>query len=317
MSTEFYHIDHGFGQDRTLPAEGKTKIVIIITLIAMLGEVFAGLIFGSMALLADGIHMASHVFAMTISFLAYRYIRKNAHNPKFSFGTGKINALAGYTGAIILVLFALAMAYESVHRMLEPQSISFNAAILVACLGLGINLLCALVMGHKHEHSHKNHNHSHCHDHAHTHDSNFKAIYLHIITDALTSLLAIAALLAGKFFNATWLDPCMGILGAILIIWWAQNLLRESGSTLLDHQVSAIGDQIKSALAHFQNLEILDLHTWAIGHQIYAGELILAVDEHTNALSVKQCLHEIKQLVHLTVEIHCKHCEENSLEISK
>ncbi|MGI5829038.1 MAG: CDF family Co(II)/Ni(II) efflux transporter DmeF [Bradymonadia bacterium] len=317
MHKKSFNIDHGFGQDRMLPAEGKTKIVIVITMIAMLGEIVAGIAFGSMALLADGIHMAAHALAMSISFLAYRYIRKHAFNPKFSFGTGKINALAGYTGALLLVVFALAMAYESVDRLIHPQDISFNAAILVACLGLAINLVCAFIMGHDHGHKHAHkHDHEHEHAHKHEHDSNFKAIYLHIITDALTSLLAIAALVAGKYFSAAFLDPAMGILGAALILWWARSLIQECTATLLDHQSQAVSDKIRSALAPYEH-EICDLHTWSIGHQIYAGELTILVDEHTNPDSIKTSLADIEELVHLTVEIHCKHCKEEVHASSK
>ncbi|HON25234.1 MAG TPA: CDF family Co(II)/Ni(II) efflux transporter DmeF [Myxococcota bacterium] len=300
MSKEIVRIDHTFGLDKRSPAEGKTKVVIIISFITMVGEIVGGILFGSMALLADGIHMATHVLTMSISYFAYRYIRKQAKNPTFSFGTGKVNALAGYTGAIMLLVFAFAMAWESVERLIQPQEISYNAAIAVAFLGLIVNIASALILGH-HDHDHG--------DYSHKDDSNFKAIYLHIITDALTSILAILSLFIAKYIGVVWVDPLMGIVGAILIIVWSRGLFTETTSVLLDHQDGEVEGKIRQVLATF-DLEIRDLHSWKIGPGIFAGELALKTGSHVHVDEIRQSLDQIKELVHLVIEIDCEHCKE-------
>ena len=217
--------DHTFGQDRRKPGETRTLVVVLLTAGTMIIEIVAGIAYGSMALLADGLHMASHASALAIALFAYVYARRHAHDDRFCFGTGKVNSLAGYTGAVLLAVIAVAMAWESIHRMFEPVPIAFNQALIVAFLGLLVNGLSVVILdvghadgGHdSHEHGdHHAHEH-HEHRHAGGHDHNLRSAYLHVLADALTSMLAIAALLAGKYFGLGWLDPVMGVIGGS---WW-------------------------------------------------------------------------------------------------
>mgnify|MGYP005851822403 CR=1 FL=1 len=218
--------DHIFGQDQRRAGESRTLIVIALTAVTMVVEIVAGWLFGSMALLADGLHMGSHAVALTISAAAYIYARKRAGDPRFSFGTGKVNALGGFTGAILLAGFALLMAGESIHRFIEPVPIRFNSAILVAVVGLVVNGLSVFILGDR-GHGH-NHHQDDGHHHDHHHDHNLRSAYLHVLADALTSVLAIAALLAGKYLGWNWMDPAMGIVGAILVARWSLGLIRQT-----------------------------------------------------------------------------------------
>ena len=212
--------DHIFGQDQMKSGEQRTLIVIAITATMMVFEIGAGLAFGSMALLADGLHMGSHTVALGITAFAYFYARKHAHDRRFSYGTGKVNALAGFSSAILLAVFALAMVWESVNRFFNPVEIIFNQAIAVAVIGLVVNALSVLILGHNdHEKDHHLSQHSHSHS-----DHNLRAAYLHVLADALTSLLAIFALSAGKFFGLIWMDPLMGVVGAVLVSRWSWSL---------------------------------------------------------------------------------------------
>jgi len=235
---------HVFGQSQIRSGESRTLLVIILTGIMMVCEIVTGIIFGSMALTADGIHMGSHMVGLGVTFFAYVYARKHAHDQLYSFGTGKVNALAGYSSAMILIFIAMFMAYESFIRIINPINILYNQAILVAIIGLIVNGASMLILGeknHSHAHGDQDHdkhdqdnleltdrehdNHTHTdHDHAHiktSEDHNLKAAYLHVLTDAMTSVLAIIALFTAKFFNLVWMDPLMGIVGAILIIRWS------------------------------------------------------------------------------------------------
>jgi len=217
--------DHSFGQDVRRPGESRTLIVIGITAAMMVVEIAAGIAFGSMALLADGLHMGSHAAALTVTAVAYVYARRHAGDPRYSFGTGKVNALGGFSSAVLLAMFALLMVWESVHRFLNPVEIHFDRAILVAVIGLVVNGASALVLGTGHGHGHGDHHaddHDHArdhgpHGHSHGHDHNLRAAYFHVLADALTSVLAIVALLAGKHLGLTWMDPAMGIVGAGLV----------------------------------------------------------------------------------------------------
>lgn len=233
QSPPWFHT-HDFGQGQKRSREIHTLIVILITATMMTVEIVTGVIFGSIALLADGLHMASHAAALTISAFAYVYARRQAHNSAFSFGTGKVNALGGFTGAVLLAVFALIMAWESIDRLLNPVDIAFNQAILVAILGLVINSISVFILGeqHDHENDHKdNENHNHP-------DHNLRAAYLHVLADALTSVLAIFALFAGKYLGLNWMDPLMGIVGAILVSRWSLGLIRNTSQVLLDRQGS-------------------------------------------------------------------------------
>ena len=303
MSTEgnsrIWNHEHSFGQDKKRSSETRTIIVILITASMMCIEIVAGLAYGSMALLADGLHMASHTAALSISAYAYYFARKRAHDRSFSFGTGKVNSLGGYTGAILLLIFALMMVYESIHRLLKPEDILYNQAILVAVIGLIVNGASMLILGHD-EHHH------HGHDH-HGHDHNLRAAYLHVLADTLTSFLAIIALLAAKFYAWNWMDPIMGIIGAILITKWSIGLLKQSGNVLLDrqapdHLVKSVEKVIKSMPS---KPEIVDLHIWLIGPNIFSAAItVLANEEKCIGCLIKSEIKNISAIVHTTIEVH-------------
>ncbi|MFH2052543.1 MAG: CDF family Co(II)/Ni(II) efflux transporter DmeF [bacterium] len=297
--------DHVFGQDQPRAGERRTVIVIAITAVTMVVEIAAGLAFGSMALLADGLHMASHTAALGLAAFAYVYARKRARDPRFSFGTGKVNALSGFAGAVVLAGFALVMLVESVGRFLAPVPIVFDQAILVAVAGLVVNAVSMVVLGgHHHDHDHEDHHdHDHGPDHHHE-DHNLRSAYLHVLADALTSVLAIFALLAGKYFGAVWLDPAMGVLGAGLVIRWAWGLLRQSGKVLLDGQAPApVLMAVTEALERDGTTRILDLHVWSIGPGYYAAEVALETADPEDPDHYRKLLPPDLGLVHVTVEV--------------
>ncbi len=299
-----YQHEHAFGQDRRRAGERRTQLVILLTATMMVVEIAGGLLFHSMALLADGLHMASHAVALLITAIAYRYARKRAHDRSFSFGTGKVNALGGYTGAVLLAVFAAFMAWESFHRFFEPLTIAFNQAILVAVVGLAVNIVSALILG-VHDHAHED-DHTH---HDHHEDHNLKAAYFHVLADAVTSLAAIFALLAGKYFGLNWMDPAMGIVGSILVARWSVGLLRQSGGVLLDRQVSE-GKQeaIRKALEEGTTDKVSDLHVWSIGPGIYAAEIAIVTDTPRTPDAYKARLPADLHIVHATVEVWpCEH----------
>jgi cation diffusion facilitator family transporter len=314
---------HIFGQDKIRSGERRTLIVIIITSIMMTAEIVSGQLFGSMALFADGIHMGSHMIGLGISFLAYIYARKHAHDQLFSFGTGKVNALAGFSSAIFLVFIALFMAYESVNRFIHPVSIEYNQAILVAFIGLIVNGASMLILGdnaHAHlAHDHHDHSHAHAdnpdhhsqtHTHAHTKgtDQNLKAAYLHVFTDALTSILAIIALFGAKFFQFNWMDPFMGVLGAFLVINWSVGLIRATSRVLLDHQIHPQTQQkIIRALEGYKDTRVSDLHIWSIGPGIYSSEVSIVTKAPDSPDIYKALIPEDAGVVHTTIEIHLCH----------
>ncbi len=296
--------DHVFGQDQPRPGERRTVIVTVITAVTMAVEIIAGLAYGSMALLADGLHMGSHAAALGLALFAYIYARRRAKDEDFSFGTGKVNSLAGFSGAIVLAGFALVMLVESIGRFLNPVDIVFNQAIYVAVAGLAVNGVSMLILGGHHE----NHEHHHHGDHTHddqTHeDHNLRSAYLHVLADALTSVLAIFALLAGKYLGAVWLDPVMGVLGAVLVIRWARGLLLQSGRVLLDRQAPApIRQKVAQALEEGGRNKIDDLHVWAIGPGYYAVEVAIEADDPQAPDYYRGLLPEGLGLEHVTVEV--------------
>ncbi|MEQ8768725.1 MAG: CDF family Co(II)/Ni(II) efflux transporter DmeF [Planctomycetota bacterium] len=301
--------DHTFGQDQRRPGETRTWLVIGLTTIMMVVEIGAGWLYGSMALLADGLHMASHAAALGIAAFAYAYARRKAKDPRFSFGVGKVNALAGFTGAILLALFALLMAKESVERLLEPVAIEFDQAIGVAVVGLIVNGVSMLLLGHHHDHGEGDAAgepvHANEHDHPHHHDHNLRSAYLHVLADALTSLLAIIALFAGKLFGWVWLDPMMGVVGAILVARWSIGLIRTTSAVLLDHQLdtktrAAIRESIESEPGD----EIVDLHLWSIGPGLKALILAIRSESPSSPDEYRQRLPHIHGLEHVTIEVH-------------
>jgi cation diffusion facilitator family transporter len=293
--------DHVFQQDTRRPGESRTIVVIALTAITMVFEIVTGWLFGSMALLADGLHMGSHAVALTIGAVAYIYARRRAHDPRFSFGTGKVNALGGFTGAILLVGFALLMAGESIHRFIEPAPIAFNQAILVAVVGLAVNGLSVFVLGgHGHGHDHGRHDHDRTHDHD---DHNLRSAYLHVLADALTSVLAIVALLAGKYLDWNWMDPAMGIVGAVLVARWSWNLIRRTGDVLLDRQQETLAHTIREAMEADDRSSVTDLHVWSIGPGLYAAEIAMETPDPLTPNDYRARLPDGGNVVHATIEV--------------
>ena len=322
---ERWRHSHSFGQDRKRPGELRTFVVIALTATMMVVEISTGIIYGSMALLADGLHMASHAAALAINAFAYVYARRHAHNERFNFGTGKVNTLGGYTGAILLAVFAAMMAFESVLRLLEPVDIAFNQAILVAVVGLVVNGASVFILGdnHSHDHGHDHmpaheshadirayqHDHDHVHaeqqhDHQH-HDHNLKSAYLHVLADALTSLLAIFALLIAKYTGAIWMDPLMGIVGALLVARWSIGLLRTTSAVLLDEQSSQhLHDKIRDTLERDGEEKIVDLHVWLVGPGVHAAMLTIVARSPQTPDHYKHKLARSLVLHHVTIEVH-------------
>jgi cation diffusion facilitator family transporter len=294
--------NHAFGQDQKKRGEIRTIIVIAITATMMVIEITTGVIFGSMALLADGLHMASHAAALTINAFAYVYARRHAHNHAYSFGTGKVNALGGFSGAVLLAIFAIIMAWESIDRLLNPVAIAFNQAILVAVLGLIINGVSVFILGVQHTHTHEHQIKANTDVHQ---DHNLKAAYLHVLADALTSILAVFALVAGKYFGLNWMDPFMGIIGAILISRWSWGLIQSTSDILLDKQASeTLQNQIKESIEGKGDALITDLHLWSIGPNIYSLVLsILTESPHTPSYYKKQ-LPSGQKLAHVSIEVN-------------
>ncbi|MDJ0522696.1 MAG: CDF family Co(II)/Ni(II) efflux transporter DmeF [Planctomycetota bacterium] len=295
---------HTFGQELRREGERRTHIVIVITALTMVGEIIAGLAFGSMALLADGLHMGSHAVALGIAAFAYAYARRKARDPRFAFGTGKVNALGGFAGAILLAVFAVFMAVESVGRLLEPVPILFDQAIFVAVIGLIVNIACAFVLGFGHGHGH-----SHAHGHGHHHDHNLRSAYLHVLADAVTSLAAIVALVTGKYMGWTWMDPTMGILGSLLVARWSVGLVRQTSNVLLDHQApQGVRDSIRAALEQDGDDHVSDLHVWSVGPGIWAVEGTVLTEDPQHPDVYKGRIPPDLGVVHATLEVvPCRH----------
>ncbi len=300
--------DHVFGQDQVKAGEKRTLIVVALTAIMMVVEIAAGLIYGSMALLADGLHMASHATALGIAFFAYVISRRLASDKRLTFGTGKINSLAGFASAVMLMGFVLIMAIESTSRLFNPIPIAFDQALIVAVVGLIVNGVSAWILvgspqKHDHEHS-EHHQHGETHDDLHQ-DHNLRGAYLHVIADALTSVLAIVALLAGKFMGANWLDPAMGIVGAVLVAKWSYSLIRETSSVLLDKQADDHRlTRIRDSIERHSTDRITDLHVWSIGIGIYAAEIAIISKNPKTPLEYKSLIPTDLAIAHIVVEVH-------------
>ncbi len=319
---------HAFGQHIKRPGESRTLIVIAITGVMMIVEVAAGLLYGSMALLADGLHMASHAAALSINAFAYVYARRHAHDETFSFGTGKVNTLGGFTGAVLLAGFALVMAWESVHRLVSPVDIAFNQAIFVAVLGLIVNGASVLILGvhhhpehdeellekhaaHTHHHEHDGEPESHAHGHHHHHhDHNLVSAYLHVLADALTSLLAIFALLGAKYLGFVWADPVMGIVGAVLVARWSLGLLRSTSNILLDREAADdTRNIIRSSIEGDADNRVADLHVWAVGPNLYSVIVSVVTHDPRPPDHYKRLIPQGLGVMHLVVEVHT--CDEH------
>lgn len=317
----FQH-DHLFGVDQPREGERKTAIVVGLTAIMMVSEIWAGIVFGSMALLADGLHMASHAVALLVTLAAYLLARRWASDPRFSFGTGKLNPLGGFASAVLLAGFAAIMAIESAQRLFDPVAIHFNSALLVAVIGLVVNGISALLLSHDHHYDHAHHSGDHTlaglgdHEHGHTHgshihahdsqphDHNLRAAYLHVMADALTSILAIAALLAGKYYGAHWLDPVMGLVGSVLVARWSWGLLKQTGLLLLDGQADQdILSRTQMSLEEIPGVRVTDLHIWEIAPGSRAAAISIVA---SGAVTVDQCRRALPSAVgiaHATIEI--------------
>jgi cation diffusion facilitator family transporter len=304
LHTADLHRHHHLFLDEDLGRrERRTRMVVALTASMMVAEIVAGIAFGSMALLADGWHMASHVAALGLASFAYAYARRHAHDRRYTFGTGKVGALAGYTSAIVLGLIALAMGWESVQRILAPVAVDFGAAMLVAALGLGVNLLSAVLLGGGHDHHHDD-DHDHGHGHTHRHDHNFRAAYLHVLADALTSILALIALAGGYLGGWTWLDPFMGLVGAAVILWWSYGLIRGSARVLLDEEASAAAtDAIRHRIERDADNRIVDLHLWRVGPRHLAAIVSVMTHVPRPPDHYKNLLRGIDDLAHVTVEV--------------
>ena len=273
--------------------ERRTRFVIALTVVVMVIEIGAGLAYGSMALLADGWHMASHASALSITALAYYFTRRFAADPKFSFGTGKIGDLAGFSSALLLAFIALLMGFESITRLISPVSISFNEAILVAVIGLIVNLLSAFIL--KEDHHQKEH---------HQDDHNLKAAYLHVLADALTSILAIFSLLTGKYFNWVWMDPMMGLVGALIISKWSYGLLKNTGKILLDMNLnSKLVADIRHTIESSGEDQVNDIHVWRTAPGYYCAILSLTSRNAFAPDHYKSILRRYPDLKHVTVEV--------------
>ena len=303
--SRFRH-SHDFVLDSSV-AERRTRIVIAITAVMMVLEIAVGIASNSMALLADGWHMGTHVTAFLITALAYYFSRRHAANPLHSFGTAKIGVLGGFASAVVLAVIALLMAGESVHRFFTPLSIHFNEAIGIAVLGLIVNLTCARVLTHEHDHGHA---HSPA-GHDHHHDLNLRAAYLHVLADAFTSLTAISALVAGKFFAWTWLDPAVGILGSGVVMSWAYSLIRDTSGILLDRTpaTSDLPDEIRQAVESDGDSIVTDLHVWQVGVGKFAAIVSIVAHEPKTSDQYRELLREHEELVHVTIET--QHCRED------
>jgi len=284
-------------------AERRTRIVIGVTAAMMVVEIAVGLMSNSMALLADGWHMSTHVLAFLITAVAYYFARTQAGNARFSFGTGKIGVLGGFTSAVVLSIVALLMAGESVHRLFVPLEIHFNEAIGIACIGLIVNLGCAALLADRpHEHGGKS---------SHDHDLNLRAAYLHVLADAFTSVLAIAALTGGKFLGWAWLDPVVGIVGSGVVFSWAYTLLRDTSGILLDRMPASsdLPDEIRRAMESDGDSLVTDLHVWQVGIGKYAAMISVVAHQPKSCESYRALLRGHHELVHITIET--QHCRED------
>ena len=308
--SQLYAHGHDFLGASQARHERRTHLVIALTAVMMVIEVAGGIIFGSMALLADGWHMASHAAALSITALGYLVARRHAADPRFCFGTGKVGDLAGFASALLLGFIAVFMAYESVLRLVDPVNIAFNQAIGVAVVGLLVNLASALMLKEDHDHG-QGHDQGHDHDHAtgeHQHDAhdidhNLKSAYMHVVADALTSVMAIVALSAGKFWGWVWLDPVMGIVGAAVISRWAWSLLRDTGRVLLDMSLSPeLERRIRQSLEQGGD-QVSDLHLWRLGPGHLGAIVSIVSDRPQPNGAYRAKLAGFGQISHLTVEV--------------
>lgn len=307
--TLFRH-DHAYDPGNR-GAETRTWIVVGIAAVVMVAEIVAGIVTGSMALLADGWHMATHVIALSIAGGAYLLARFWSTDERFAFGTWKIEVLGAFSSALLLGVVAIAMIVESVRHLVAPEAIAFAPALAVACLGLVVNLASAAVLGMGHDHGHDHdhdHEHDHDHDHGH-HDINLRSAYVHVLADAFTSVLAIVALGAGLWFGIAWLDPVMGFIGAGVVGWWSKGLIAQSARVLLDREMDApLVARIRGAIEIDGDAEIADLHVWRVGRASHAAVLTVVAHRPLDPGAYRERLAGIPTLMHVSVEVNrCPH----------
>ena len=295
---------HHFDEGNPL-AQKRILIATILTAVMMLLEVIGGWVFQSMALLADGWHMSSHMLALGLAYFAYRAARHYAHDQRFSFGTWKIEILAGYSSAILLMVVAGFMAFHSVERLFSPVQIHYNEAIPIAILGLVVNLICAWLL-HDGDHHHHHHHHDHASiEHEHHHDLNQKAAFMHVVADAVTSIFAIIALIFGKYLGWDFLDAVLGVVGSLLVAKWALGLMQETGKTLLDVEMDHhVVDEIRMVVAALPQTTLTDLHVWKVGKGKFSCILALETSADLNADQVREQLSVHAEIVHISVEIN-------------
>ena len=299
--------DHNFLGSTHDENARRTLWVVALTTVMMVGEIVAGMVFGSMALLADGFHMATHAGALAVAAGAYAFARRYATDPRFSFGTGKVGDLAGFASALVLGIVAIGIAVESLMRLLQPQAVDFGPAAMVAVIGLIVNLVSAMLLSGGHHHGHR-HGHDHDHHHGHDHhghgvahkDNNLRAAYVHVLADALTSVLAIVALLAGLFVGWAWVDPAMGLVGALVIARWSWSLMRETAAVLLDTTDAHLSQEVRDCIEGQGDAQIVDLHVWRVGPEAHAA--IVSVTGPITADIVRARLSPVHELAHITVE---------------
>lgn len=311
--------DHDWTPDRSASAR-RTHAVIAITLVMMVAEIGAGAWWQSMALLADGWHMGTHAAALGVTALAYALTRRWAGDTRFSLGPWKVEVLGAYTSALLLGVVAIAIAAESLLRLVSPRAVDYEPSLWVAAIGLVVNLVCARLLhapgahphdgghGHDHDHDHDHHaaHHAHAHHDAAAGDLNLKAAYLHVLADAATSVLAIIALLAGKYAGLAWLDPATGLVGAAMIAWWSRGLLARTGKILLDREMDdPLATQLRQRLEADGDARVADLHLWRVGDARFAAHSTLVADVPLAADAYRARVAELPALVHLSIEVNC------------
>ncbi|HEX8414311.1 MAG TPA: CDF family Co(II)/Ni(II) efflux transporter DmeF [Sphingomicrobium sp.] len=281
----------------------RTLWVVILTAAMMMIEIVAGYMTGSMALLADGFHMATHAGALGVAAAAYAYAKRHARSPAYSFGTGKVGDLAGFASAMVLGLIALGIGVESVLRLFQPITVAFSEATVIAVVGLAVNIASAFLLsgGHHHGHDHHGHDHGHAHS-AHGGDNNMRSAYVHVLADALTSVLAIAALLSGRYLGWVWMDPVMGIVGAVVIARWSWTLMRDTASVLLDRTDGHVADEVRELVETPGDAKITDLHVWRVGPEAHAAIVSVVAGEGVTGDTIRTRLAPVHELAHLTVE---------------
>lgn len=306
VKTQDHVHDHVFLGASHDSSARRTLWVVALTSVMMVGEIIAGYITGSMALLADGFHMATHAGALSISAIAYAYARRHAHDARYSFGTGKVGDLAGFASALVLAVIAFAIGVQSATRLIDPVLVAFGDATVVAIVGLAVNILSAILLAGSHGHDHAHHD-AHGPDHAHGHgkDNNLRAAYFHVLADALTSILAIVALLAGRFLGWVWLDPVMGIVGSVVIARWAWVLMRDTAVVLLDRTDEHVVVEVREAIESLRDVRVTDLHVWRLGPDAHAAIISYSSDDpEIGGTEIRRLLVPIHELRHITIERH-------------